>query len=151
MKKQDTRQTLIIKRICDQLRFAASAVNVYCEKLTPDIFGKYRGSAESVNEEFYAMSSILSDSADAVATLADQLWSYAEQIEESEPEASAKLREKINTAVVAAELFEDISVAVYSHIQFSANMAVIDVAAMRRDAAGFLIKLRDAVSSISIN
>ncbi len=149
MNEDITRQTLTIKRICDQLRFAASAVNAYCEKLTPDIFGQYRSSASTVSDEFYAMSSILSDSANAVATLADWLWHSADDIEETEPETAEKLRKAVDTAVVSAELFEDVSVAIYSHIKFSSDMAVIDVAALRRDAAGFLIKLRDAVKSIS--
>ncbi len=149
MTEKDPRHALTIKRLCDQLRFAASAVNAYCEKLTPDIFGQARGSATEAESEFYAMSSILSDSADAVATLADQLLCYAYGMEESDTETAARLREKVDIAVVAAELFEDISVAIYSHIQFGSSMAVIDVAAMRRDAAGFLIKLRDAVRSIS--
>ncbi len=149
MKETDPRQALIIKRICDQLRFAASAVNAYCEKLTPDIFGQYRSTADTVNAEFYAMSSTLSDCADAVATLADQLWSLSDRIEESEPDIAARLRQTVDTAVISAELFEDISVAIYSHIKFSTDTAVIDVASLRRDAVGFLIKLRDAVSSIS--
>ncbi len=149
MNEKDTRQTLIIKRICDQLRFAASAVNAYCEKLTPDIFGKHRGTSDEIKNGFYSMSSILSDSADAVAMLADQLLCKANVLDESDPEAAAKLKEIVNTAVVSAELFEDISVAIYSHIKFGASTAEINVAPLRREASGFLIKLHDAVRSIS--
>ncbi len=149
MKNITARSEIIIKRLCAQLGFAASTVTAYCEKFSPDIFGHCRKPLDAAETEFYGISNTLSEIADAVARLCEELWANALSIEEKDPTLAESYRKKAQIAISSAELFEELSVSIYSRISHNSQYADINVAALRRDAAGFITNLRDAVKSIS--
>lgn len=143
------RSALIIKRLRAQLGFSVSTVTAYCEKLTPDIFGRCQKPIDQVDAEFYGMSDTLSDIADVIARLCEELWSNALTVEENDELTANAYRAKAQAAIAAAELFENISVSVYRHISRGSQLAEINVAPLRREAAGFIVRINDAAKALS--
>ena len=149
MEEIKARSALIIKRLRAQLGFSASTVTAYCEKQTTDIFGRSKRSIDQADAEFYGMSDTLSDIADAIARLCEELWSNALTVEEIDPSTANAYREKAQATIAVAELFEEFSVSVYRQISRGAQFAEINVAEIRRQAAGFMIRVNNAAKILS--
>ena len=149
MEEIKARSALIIKRLRAQLGFSASTVTAYCEKQTTDIFGRSKRPIEQADSEFYGMSDTLSDIADAIARLCEELWSNALTVEENDPSTANAYRAKAQAAIAVAELFEELSVSVYRRISRSSQFAEINVAEIRRQAAGFIVHVNNAVKVLS--